>query len=269
MKTSRKIVAILSLLIGLSCIGFIVYRTGFYLTVKDKAMEIIGRSNGETVIEDQEPEDPESSQTSADPQKKTSMPSLPSLPTKIGPIKLVTKSFDEEYHDFMKNKSKGENFTISPLSLKTALCLAIVGADGNTKKDLLSAAGFGSEEEMYEWNDSVFQMKEDFYNIPNGDEPKKELIIANAIWKNADEKGGFSNAYIELVADKFHATAETAPGDSLVQKINDWCNKNTKGMIPSIVDDLTETSAVLTNAIYFCSQWEAKISKKDTEKFTA
>ena len=218
MKTSRKIVAILSLLIGLSCIGFIVYRTGFYLTVKDKAMEIIGRSNGETVIEDQEPEDQESSQTSADPQKKTSMPSLPSLPTKIGPIKLVTKSFDEEYHDFMKNKSKGENFTISPLSLKTALCLAIVGADGNTKKDLLSAAGFGSEEEMYEWNDSVFQMKEDFYNIPNGDDPKKELIIANAIWKNADEKGGFSNAYIELVADKFHATAETAPEIHLYRK---------------------------------------------------
>ena len=51
--------------------------------------------------------------------------------------------------------------------------------------------------------------------------------------------------------------------------INKWCDKQTKGMIPHVLDEVSPTAlAYLVNALYFKSEWAEKFPKGNTQNET-
>jgi serpin B len=107
--------------------------------------------------------------------------------------------------------------------------------------------------------------------LPNMDK-KTKLTIANALF--ADKDMPVLDAYKEN-AVKFYkaeiANLDFSNGASSLKTINDWCSKNTNGMIPKILDEVNpDVVTYLLNAIYFKADWASKFDQKNTknEDFT-
>ena len=175
----------------------------------------------------------------------------------------------------------GENYMISPTSLKAALALAIAGAEGDTKAQLLAAAGFADEAEMAEWYRGVAQSIELFaedldrqkamfdrnkeWMGPDAKGPDGAFRIANSFWKNSDYEGELLESYRRRIESELGAGAyEASPGE-ITDKVNAWANEQTNGMIPSIASDLSKSTAVLVNALYLRSSWIHEFSTYATE----
>ena len=96
-----------------------------------------------------------------------------------------------------------------------------------------------------------------------------QLNIANAIFVNKDYR--LLKPYQKDMQKYYDALAESLDFASKksLNHINGWCNKKTKGMIPSILSELNPTAvAYLLNAIYFKANWaeqfEESLTKNDT-----
>ena len=180
--------------------------------------------------------------------------------------------FDSALIDFLDNAGYSQkNYLVSPTSFRAALALAVSGADSETKAQLIHAMGFESMGDVIQWYESVsesidafaedlstakeqYELNKGFY--PDGTAaPDRAFSIANSVWHNADKQGTMSPDYISYVADHFDATAADAPGAKLADRVNDWVKEKTNGLIPSIADDLSQTDAILINALYLRTSW--------------
>ena len=97
---------------------------------------------------------------------------------------------------------------------------------------------------------------------------KTTLTIANAIF--VDDGWPLLDSYTSMV-EKYYK-AEVANLDfkdeaKSLKAINGWCDKQTRGMVPKILDKVDpEMLAYLLNAMYFKSQWKEKFPKASTSK---
>ena len=82
------------------------------------------------------------------------------------------------------------------------------------------------------------------------------MNVANSFWY----RQGFQpeEAYLQLLEKRFHGTArESAFDDSTVSEINRWCDENTYGMIPRLINQLDpDQQALLLNAVAFEGKWQ-------------
>ncbi len=174
-----------------------------------------------------------------------------------------------------------ENYMISPTSFRAALALAIAGADGETKEQLLKAAGFSDEEEMYAWyrgvSASIERFAEDLelqkerferdrqWLGPDAKGPDGAFRIANSFWKNAAYEGSLVPGYKAKIEAELGAGAFEASPEEITGQVNRWVDEATNGMIPAIASDLSKSCAVLVNALYLRSSWIDEFSKFGTE----
>ncbi|MBR5716034.1 MAG: serpin family protein [Bacteroidales bacterium] len=159
----------------------------------------------------------------------------------------------------------GRSFIYSPLSITYVLGMVNDAATGNTEKELEETLGF-HEGGIQAVNDYCKNLID---NLPKADEDV-ELDIANAIFLNKDYT--LKPQFEEDMAYYYDAKAEALDFSSskTLSHINDWCKKQTKGMIPSILDEVNpEMVSYLLNAIYFKADWTNKFDPKNTknEKF--
>ena len=172
----------------------------------------------------------------------------------------------EVYHDL--------DYIISPVSLRAAMCLAIAGADGDTLDGLLKAADFQSESDAAEWLGRILASVDSFNEIAEMDDkfaadygmtaPGRAFRLANAVWNNGDISVPFREDYIRTVTESYHAAAMESGRDTITDDVNAWCNDQTGGMIPSIASDLSNTPAILLNALYLKSAWTDTFSESNT-----
>ncbi len=185
----------------------------------------------------------------------------------------IDMDFNDSLIDFIENNGlKDTNYMISPTSFRAALALAVSGADNDTKDELLKAMGFGSVDEMTEWYDSVLasvnnyktwlestkndsEENRDFFE-PDVPSPDGAFDIQNSIWRNTKSEGKLSEKYIKSVNEKFGATAKNVSSDKITDTVNSWIKENTKGLIPSISDDLSYADLILVNTIYLKTAWQ-------------
>ena len=95
------------------------------------------------------------------------------------------------------------------------------------------------------------------------------LNIANAIFLNQNYtlKAQFQKDMQTYYDAKAEALDFKAP--SILDHINGWCNEKTKGMIPSILDEVDPAIvSYLVNAIYFKADWASKFDPKNTKTET-
>ncbi|MBR5958077.1 MAG: serpin family protein [Salinivirgaceae bacterium] len=176
------------------------------------------------------------------------------------------------------NNEPGDNFFLSPISVKMAFAMLANGADGESRKQILEAFGYGSKsiDELNNYCQTVISEWKEmnrYYANQNaewseyGDNNYQQTIeTANAVW--TDSCYPLFNEYIELCNSYFDAEATTlnfANKDSALAVMNGWCNTKTHGMIPSMLSDLDPLSiTVMANALYFKADWEKPFKEHGT-----
>lgn len=174
-------------------------------------------------------------------------------------------SYDVYNAVYRAEPQKGKSLLMSPLSLMYVLGMLNDGAGGDTEKELSSLFGLptGSKSTINSYCQALL------IQAPQAD-PSVMLQTANIVAVANDMKT--AQQYKEDM-QKYYA-AEIASLDftqpSALQFLNSWCNQNTQGMIPSILETLSPaTRMVLMNAVYFRATWTEKFDPADTrdEKF--
>ncbi len=184
------------------------------------------------------------------------------------------KEYIKKNNDFSFNLFKtinqqpkeAQSVICSPISVTYILGMLHDGATGTTEKEISSLLGFGSQNAS-EINELCKALIE---GAPETDE-NVTLKIANYLAVNWGET--LLGKFQDDMDYYYHAGMASLDFTSpvAVKAINDWCSKQTEGVIPEIVDRLPlDTKLVLMNAIYFKANWTNKFDPKDTkvEPFT-
>lgn len=173
-----------------------------------------------------------------------------------------------------------KNYMFSPLSIKMALALAANGADGETRTQILNAAGIDDLDKYNTYAQNLISayaaisgdgsQKSDKYDAYGEKHEKTQLSIANSVWLNKDEaaaRGGiaFADSYINAMRGFYNADASEVSYADAVNKINTWCSSKTNGRIPSVIDS-PEFLAALVNAVYFKAEWAHQFEEYATHK---
>lgn len=172
------------------------------------------------------------------------------------------------------DKSDGNVF-FSPASLALALAMTYNGAGGKTREAMentLHLQGM-TVHEVNEANAALMQSLADPEPAPKQAdmkqyfEPRPRLDIANALW--ADKRVAFAPDFQSRVQKSYQAEATTLNFQSptAAPTINAWVSKHTQGKIAGILTpaDLSSSSAVLTNAVYFKARWTELFSTSMTK----
>lgn len=173
---------------------------------------------------------------------------------------------------------KKGNLFFSPSSIDTALAMTHAGAAGNTADQMAKTLHFTLPPELL---DSGFAELLGILNKPPqaedlGDTSGKplkrlayELVVANALW---GQKGfAFKPDFTQRLKKSYGAglnEADFATSDEATKTINDWVADQTKDRIKDLIAKgllSGNTRLVLTDAIYFKSNWATKFEKDATK----
>lgn len=158
-------------------------------------------------------------------------------------------------------KQKENEWIVSPLSLQIALGMLLNGAQGETADEICQTLGYGKGEtaEVNAWCKLMLEQ------LPQLDK-KTDLTLADAIFYN--NKLSLKAPYRDAVGTNYKAALEAldfTKTKASADVINKWCEKQTKGLIPHVLDEVCpDYLAYLVNALYFKSQWMEKFAKGDT-----
>ena len=144
------------------------------------------------------------------------------------------------------------------MSAQFAMAMVAGGADGKTKKEICDAMQFGDS-----INVNSRRLLDDIATKTVWNE-HSDVRIANSIWikKGFDVKQDF----IDTNKEFFDAHVESAAfNGETVKRVNDWCNVNTNGKIPTIIDRFTDNDRMLLiNALYFKAAWSKPFREENT-----
>lgn len=194
-------------------------------------------------------------------------PTLPEIPEGAG---LGLNALDAKLIAYLQaNGLEQKSFTLSPLSVKAALALTAIGAEGETQRQILDALGFADVEALKNWYASVLVGVADFDSRVFGeDRVDSAYRVVNAIFHNADCDGEFQESYKELAAQLLAAHAASFPAGEITGAVNAWVKEQTDGLIPSIVEDASQSAAVLVNALYLKVKWTEPFNDSPLTNFT-
>ena len=168
----------------------------------------------------------------------------------------IDETFTESMADFsirlfQESITDSENSLISPLSVMLALAMTTNGADAETLAELEELLGSGII--------PINTLNEYLYSYIGGlpSRENSKLSIANSIWIRNAEALQVEPEFLQTNADFYHAQIYAADfDDSTIREINDWVDKNTDGMIDSVINEIDDEIMFLINAVAFDAEWE-------------
>lgn len=166
---------------------------------------------------------------------------------------LVERNNDFAFNLFRKVYAKygAKSIGCSPLSVSYVLGMLNAGAQGQTSDEIASLLGYGQGNKGMIDDFSRTMMEE----LPLAD-PSATLRVANSVFVNHDVL--LEDAYRQQMEANYHAKVSSldfSRSDAL-DAINAWCNEQTEGSIPVIIDKLDASMAfMLLNATYFKATW--------------
>jgi len=154
------------------------------------------------------------------------------------------------------------NVVVSPLSVHAALSMTANGAVGDTLKEMrtvLRTDAMDPADANAQWAALLAGLA--------SRSPEQELDIANALFANKSVV--FKQPFLDADRDYFGAQiSEYDPAkDDVLGIVNGWVSKNTKGMIPKILDTVDPNAILyLANAVYFKGDWVTPFAHESTSK---
>ncbi len=175
-------------------------------------------------------------------------------------VNATTQFAFDLYSEF---KDKEENIFFSPYSMSVLLAMIYEGARGQTEEEMGSVLYFPED------NDT---RRSDFVNIYtqiNKKDKEYTLHTANALW--AHENYQFLEEYLNLIEQYYGGKATNLDFIGETEKsretINAWVEEQTSNKIKDLIQkgDIDQmTRLVLTNAIYFKSNWVKQFDENNT-----
>jgi serine protease inhibitor len=154
------------------------------------------------------------------------------------------------------------NLLVSPLSVSFAFGMVNNGSSGQTLSAINNTMNYNGFTQT-EVNSYYSKLITDLPKL----DPQTQINIANSIWYNQ----GFSviPQFLETNGNYYQAKVQAADFGSpaTVNAINQWVSDQTKGKIPSIINEIAPNDVMfLINAIYFKSAWNQKFDVSNTHK---
>lgn len=151
----------------------------------------------------------------------------------------------------LRHQEISQNILISPYSVAIALAMIYNGAAGKTKLAMTESLEF-QELSLEQINQSNATLA---VALAQAD-PQVEIAIANSLWTQKDSS--INQEFV--VCNQTFYQAEVQALDfthpKTVNVINDWVCKQTRGKIPTIINELQpEQLMVLITAAYFKGMW--------------
>lgn len=149
------------------------------------------------------------------------------------------------FQQIHKSSEKMQNLVVSPLSVATLLSIITYGAEGETLSEITNALGIKAKD--VESILSKLKMKDDKH---------ASLHMANLLATRPDIP--LRKDFVNTIAHRYRNTATKTldlTKEKERQKIDEWCKKQTEGMIPQITDKNDQVT-VLLSAICFKALWE-------------
>lgn len=157
--------------------------------------------------------------------------------------------------DLFRRLDSKDNLFLSPASISTALAMTYAGARGQTAEQMAKVLHFNLDAKRLHpaFGAFLWEMQGE------GKQQGYRLNIANALWGHKDSH--FLPDFLQLMKDNYSAGMQqvdfTQPDDAR-REINAWAAQQTGDKIKDLLhpgDVSPETRLVLTNAIYFKSDW--------------
>lgn len=180
-------------------------------------------------------------------------------PLNFQAVRSVNKfTFDLYRHFAAKNR---DGLFISPYSVSSALSMTYAGAEGKTAREMESVLHLTPEIHR-----SMSALINDINSVPGDTATVK---TANAIWPAKDEN--LLDNYTEKIRCFYEATLtplnyRERPKEARTI-INNWVDKETEGKIKNLIGEgllKKDTTLVLTNAVYFKSNWVYKFDPQNS-----
>lgn len=162
----------------------------------------------------------------------------------------------------MLNEEEGEgNVFFSPLSISLALTMALNGAYGQTRDEMLEMMSYQGLD-----MNTINQSYADFQHYLDNDGGDTELYLKNSIWIRKGEE--IENEYLDVITKQYLAKLDYldfADPDS-ANVMNNWIEEATNEKINDMITPSLSTNAVLylINAIYFKGDWAESFDKDKT-----
>ena len=173
--------------------------------------------------------------------------------------------FTPKLYSEVTSKLEGKNLIMSSLSIECLLAVTMLGAKGNTAKEISKTFSFPSNNKLltHGFRDvmkilDIDQKGSITTEVSNHIYVRKHLKLRNDFEKNVNN---IQNGVIEKVDFSDSARAAKA--------INDQVKKDTKGKITKLFSkDAIEgnTELVLVNALYFKGKWKSEFNKDSTKE---
>ncbi|XP_004379341.1 serpin B13 isoform X1 [Trichechus manatus latirostris] len=178
-------------------------------------------------------------------------------------------------------KTEDGNAFFSPVGISTAIGMILLGAQGNTarqlqkvfysEKDTESSREKAEEKEVTEKTEEIHHQFQKFLTEINKPTSDYELSIANRLF--GEKTYLFFQKYLDYVEKYYLATLEPVDflnaADESRKKINSWVERQTNGKIKDLFPDGSLDSSsklVLVNTVYFKGQWDREFKKEDTRE---
>lgn len=173
--------------------------------------------------------------------------------------KNIDQDFIESMADFSVNlfresyKEKEEdkvNYLISPESVMLAMAMATNGANGETRKEMEQV--LGGELSIDDLNQYLYT-----YGTKHTDSKDIKFNIANSIWLRDEENLKVEDGFLSSVNNYYNGEVyKEAFDDSTVEKINQWVDSKTNGMIKKLLEKIDDDMVMyIINAIAFEAEW--------------
>lgn len=143
-----------------------------------------------------------------------------------------------------------DTFVLSPLSIFTAMGMVSEGAKGQTRAQLLEALSWPADSE-------IGTAVADYLSAAGKSMPEFSVANALIVTRDPERPGEMLESYKDTLDRQYGA--EIFPGS--LDDINSWVSRKTRGKIPRILEELSETTmCVIVNAAYFRGEWESPFS---------
>jgi serine protease inhibitor len=155
------------------------------------------------------------------------------------------------------------NVVLSPVSAALNLSMALNGADGQTRQEMLAALSL-SGLELGAINAANAQL------IKVIRTPAKSITLsaANSLWVDS-RRATLRPDYVKQTQASYDAEMIDLDfsDPSAANRINSWASKETYGRISKVIDRIERAElALLLNAMYFKGQWAHKFDKAQTQQ---
>lgn len=176
----------------------------------------------------------------------------------------ISNSVNQFGIDVIQQFRDTSDYLISPASVSTAMGMTYLGALGETKEEIKGVFHYPE--------DQIFA--KDFPLLINqfeGSYPNTSISLVNKLWAG-NGRIKLNEQFVQKNKKYFNSTLDTLDFNDREKAsftINDWVANQTENQITDLIDPGFITSdlvLVLTNAIYFKSNWASKFDKNLTEK---